>query len=512
MSSRARKPGCGRREFLATLGAAAACGRNRPPNILLALADDQSWQHTQASGDPNVRTANFDRVAREGVRFEHSFCASPSCTPSRTSILTGRHMWQTGEGGVLYGALDPAIPVFPHLLADAGYHTGFTGKGWGPGEWQAAGLQRHPLGKEYNRRTFAHAASSGISDGDYAANFQDFLNERPAPAPFFFWFGCREPHRPYEDGYGARQGKRLDSVRVPPFWPDAGEVRSDILDYCAEIDWFDRELGSLLAILEKAGELDRTLVVVTSDNGMPFPRAKANLYDWGVRMPLAIRWPARIQGGRVRSDFVSHVDLAPTFLEAAGLIARQGMSGSSLLQPGGNRDCVYTGMERHTWCRPDGATYPMRAIRTKDFLYIRNFAPDRWPTGGPDFISSNKTAHGDVDEGPTKTFMVAHQKNYARQFDLGFGKRPVEELYDLAKDEFQMNNVAADAGFSAEKQQLWAKLRQYLEKTGDPRISGHDPWQALTYRQTAGFGAAYNRSLPESVREEAAGRGSHKPE
>jgi N-sulfoglucosamine sulfohydrolase len=244
-----------RREFLAAavaIGATAGCSRNRPPNILFALADDQSWLHTGAMGDPNVRTPNFDRVAREGVRFQHSYCASPSCTPSRTSILSGRHMWQTGEGGVLYGALDPGIPLFTHMLADDGYHTGFTGKGWGPGEWQAAGLKRHPLGKEYNQRAFPHAASSGISDGDYAANFQDFLNERPQGAPFFFWFGCREPHRPYEDGFGTRQGKRLEGVRVPPFWPDSKEIRSDILDYCTEIDWFDREVGAMLAILEKS--------------------------------------------------------------------------------------------------------------------------------------------------------------------------------------------------------------------------------------------------------------------
>ena len=142
-----------RREFLAAaLAATVACGRSKPPNILFALADDQSWLHTGASGDRNVNTPNFDRIAREGTRFNHSYCASPSCTPSRSAILTGRHIWQTGEGGVLYGTLPPQIPLFPQLLADAGYHTGFTGKGWGPGEWQAGGLARHPIGKEYSRR------------------------------------------------------------------------------------------------------------------------------------------------------------------------------------------------------------------------------------------------------------------------------------------------------------------------------------------------------------------------
>jgi len=245
---------------------------------------------------------------------------------------------------------------------------------------------------------------------------------------------------------------------------------------------------------------------------MPFPRAKANLYDWGVRMPLAMRWPARIQPGKVSDDFASHVDLAPTFLEAAGLTRPAGISGSSLLQTVALRDCVYTGMERHTWCRPDGATYPMRAIRTRDFLYIRNFQPDRWPTGGPQFVSSNRTFHGDVDEGPSKTFMTAQREKYAREFDLAFGKRPEEELYDLAKDAFQVNNVAKDAAYAGHKQKLWDRLRQYLQETGDPRIAGQDPWQAFVYRQTIGFGAAFNRSLPRAVRDEAAGRASHKPE
>jgi len=501
-----------RREFLAAaVAATAACGKTRPPNILFALADDQSWLHTSISGDPNVKTPNFDRIAREGLRFNHSYCASPSCTPSRSAILMGRHIWQAGEGGVLYGTLPPQIPLFPHLLADVGYHIGFAGKGWGPGEWQAGGLTRPPIGKEYNRRKLEHPVSSGISDDNYAADFQDFIDDRPASAPFFFWFGSREPHRLYQEGFGVAQGKHLDAVKVPPFWPDSKEVRGDILDYCAEIDWFDRQLGEMLGLLEKKGELDRTLVVVTSDNGMPFPRAKANLYDWGVRMPMAMRWPARIQPG-VTDDFASHIDLAPTFLEAAGLTPPAGTSGTSLLRTGARRDCVYTGMERHTWCRPEGATYPMRAIRTRDFLYIRNFKPDRWPTGGPDFVSSNKTFHGDVDEGPTKTFMVAQPEKYPRQFEQSFGKRPEEELYDLAKDEFQMNNVAADGKYKEPKEKLWARLRKCLEETGDPRIAGQDPWQGYVYRQTIGFGATFNRSLPESEREEARKRASHKPE
>jgi N-sulfoglucosamine sulfohydrolase len=289
------------------------------------------------------------------------------------------------------------------------------------------------------------------------------------------------------------------------------------MDYQAEIDWFDSQLAKLLARLEEMRELDRTLIVVTSDNGMPFPRAKANLYDWGVRMPLAMRWGGHVTAGRVIEDFTSHIDLAPTFLDAAGLKPAQGMSGRSLLPLlAGTRvaaqDCVFTGMERHTWCRPDGATYPMRAIRTREFLYIRNFAPDRWPTGGPEFVSSNKTFHGDVDEGPTKTFMVAEQKRYGREFELGFGKRPAEELYDLAKDPFQVNNVAGEAPYADARRRLRGRLESYLKDTGDPRAAGQDPWQGYAYRQTIGFGASFNRSLSEEERRIARTRDTHKPE
>ena len=275
--------------------AIAGYGRtgHKRPNILFAIADDQSWPHAGAYGDRVARTPAFDRVAKEGVLFTHSFAASPSCTPSRSAVLMGRHVWQVEEAGVLYGTIDPKYPLFTHLLEDAGYHTGFTGKGWGPGDWRAGGLKRHPNGKEYNRRLHEAAPRVGIDARDYAANFEDFLHERKAGSPFCFWFGSTEPHRPYGQGAGVRIGKKLAEVSVPPFLPDAEVVRGDLLDYYSEIEWFDEQLARMIRILEKSGELDNTLVVVTSDNGLPFPRAKTTLYDWGVRMPLAIRWGGR---------------------------------------------------------------------------------------------------------------------------------------------------------------------------------------------------------------------------
>lgn len=513
-----------RRELLAgSMGlAAAGCAPGPdqpPPNILLAYTDDQSYPHASALGDPVVRTPAFDRVAGEGVLFAHSYTACPSCTPSRSALLTGRPIWRVGEAGVLYGTLPAEYPLFPHLLADAGYHTGFVGKGWGPGDWRAGGLERHPLGTEYADR-LEPDPPHGIDIRDYAGNFEDFLDARPDGAPFFFFFGATEPHRDYEPGIGERSGLDPASVKVPPYLPDAPEVRSELLDYYFEIEHFDRHLGRMLDRLERIGELDNTLVVVTSDNGMPFSRTKATLYDGGTRMPTAVRWGERVAGGRRLEDFISHIDFAPTFLEAAGLDGNPMHDGRSLIplltssgegRVEGDRDHVITAMERHTWCRPAGGTYPMRAIRTHDYLYIRNFEPDRWPTGGPEFISSNKAPHGDIDDGPFKDFMLRPEtrRDFPQEFEVGFGKRPLEELYDCKADPHQMHNLAGDPAHREVKEQLWARLEASLQASGDPRIEGDDPWQGYAYRQIDGFGATYNRLLSDEERHEARGRGKH---
>lgn len=515
-----------RRGWLAAAGAlpgvfSAACTvpkKIRRPNILFAMADDQSWPHAGSYGGGQVSTPAFDRVAGEGALFANSFSACPSCTPSRSAILAGQHIWRLGAAGVLYGTIPPETPLFSHLLADDGYHVGYTGKGWVPGDWSAAGLSRNPLVSEYNSIT-ADVVPPGIDPRDYSANFESFLADREEDQPFFFWFGAFEPHRIYGQGLGRDAGKDAAKVTVPAIWPDADLVRNDILDYFYEIEWFDQHLARMLTALEARGELENTIVVVTSDNGMPFPRAKVNLYDGGVRMPLAIRWGAEVAAGQSVDSLVSHTDFAPTFLEAAGLPIPEQMTGRSLLpmvRGDGyeERDAVFTALERHTWCRPEGATYPIRAVRTADHLYIRNFEPERWPTGGPDFTSSNKTPHGDVDGCPTKDFMLLpeNRDRYREQHDLCFGKRPAEELYAVAGDPWQVDNLAADAEHAETKERLSARLEAELRATGDPRIAGEDPWQAYVYHQTIGYGATFNASLTEAERDAAAGRGAHKPE
>ena len=443
-------------------GAAAADETQSPradtrPSILFAIADDWAWPHAGVYGDKVVKTPTFDRLAREGVLFNRAYCASPSCSPSRASILTGQMFWRLQEGANLWSTLSRRFEVYPDLLEAAGYVVGFQGKGWGPGDFKAGGWDRNPAGAAFK-------------------NFAAFLNTVPQGRPFCFWFGSHDPHRPYEKGSGLTGGKRRQDVHVPPFLPDSSEVRGDLLDYYFEVERFDRDAQGMLALLEKAGRLDSTIVVMTGDNGIPFPRAKTNLYDCGVHQTLAVRWPARAKGGRVVDDFISFTDFAPTFLEAAGLKPRPDMTGRSFLDiltgdKAGRvdpaRDRVFVGRERHTNRREGGVGYPCRAIRTDDYLYIRNFKPDRWPAGdGEDY--------GDIDGGPTKTFMMQNRSapEVKPLFHLAFEKRPAEELYDLKKDPGELTNAADLGEYAQVKKRLADDLMHHLAATKDPRASG----------------------------------------
>jgi N-sulfoglucosamine sulfohydrolase len=441
----------------------------RRPNVLLAIADDWSFPHASVYGDTLVRTPTFDRIAREGARFTHAFAAAPSCTASRAALLTGQAIHRLAEGGNLHGFLPRAHPVYPDLLEAAGYGVGFTGKGWGPGQFEPGGRTRNPAGPRFG-------------------SVDEFLERRDKAKPFVFWFGSQDPHRPYDAGTGAQSGMRPEQVQVPRFLPDTAEVRQDILDYYYEVQRFDRDLGRVLESLARAGELDNTIVVVTSDNGMPFPRAKATVYDGGARVPLAIRWPGVATPGGDIQAFVSLADLAPTIMEAAGLTPPAVMTGRSLLplvrgEAQTGRDRVFIERERHANVRRGDLSYPVRAMRTRDHLYIRNFRPDRWPAGDPEqYVAVGP--FGDIDGGPTKSLLLDRRTDpaIASFFDLATARRPAEELYDLTRDPSQIADVARDSKYGDALQRLRAELDRWLSATGDPRATvDDDRWDRFPY-------------------------------
>ncbi len=443
-----------------SLAAADAAPR---PNILLVLADNWAWPDARVCGNPLVKTPAFDRLAGEGVLFRNAFCHAPSCAPARAALLTGRPIHQLEDGANLWGHLPARFQVYPDLLEAAGYVVGYAGKGWSPGRIEEAGRTRNPAGPQFE-------------------SFARFLSELPADRPFCLWYGDLHPSRQKMVwGSGVAAGMRPEQVVVPPYLPDTAEVRSNILDYYLAVEKFDQAVNEILGQLAASGRAGNTLLVVAGDNGWQMPRGLANLYDSGTRVPMVVRWPLVIRGGRVSDEFADFLDLAPTFLEAAGVPKPAEMLGRSLLGllrgdtvPG--REQVFLERERHANVRRGDLGYPARGVRTREFLYIRNDHPERWPAGDPEFYHA-VGPFGDVDQSPTKDLILARREDpaIAPYFALSFGKRPAEELYDLAQDPQQVQNVAARPEYAAAKARLRARLDEWLQATGDPRAAQSDP-------------------------------------
>jgi N-sulfoglucosamine sulfohydrolase len=443
------------------------------PNILILMSDNHSWNHLGCYDDPVINTPTIDQLSESGIRFTNAYCSAPSCTPARASMLTGQDIWRLEEGANLWGILPVKFEVYTDMLEEAGYLVGYEGKGWGPGDYGAGGRSRNPAGERFN-------------------SFEEFYNEKEKGQPFCYWFSSRDPHRPYKAGGWEKSGIDPDEIVVPPYLPDNEEVRKDIGDYYAEIQNFDRDVASYIQLVKEMGQLENTLVVVCSDNGWQMPRGLANLYDFGTRIPLIVSMPERYKGGRVIDDFVSLNDFAPTFLELAGLSIPENMTARSFVnllesEKEGiidkKRDFIVTARERHAFVRKGGTGYGARSIRTKEFLYIRNYEPDSWPAGEPPL-------YGDVDAHmlhypcATKMHMLANKdKEGVRDlFRLAFEKRPAEELYDLTKDPFQMTNIAGNADYGEVRKMLSDKLSNHLRENGDPReLGGEMKWLGARY-------------------------------
>lgn len=505
--------------LLLMAGAPMAAGQR--PNIVFCFADDWGrYASAYAAIDdrPSInqvlRTPNVDAIAGQGVLFRNAFVTAPSCTPCRSSLLSGQYFWRTGRGAILQTAQwDEKIPSYPLLLKEAGYHIGKSHKVWSPGTPADApyGGQQfayEKAGREFN--DFSENASKMVREGmafeqakakllgQVRGNFEAFLEKRPAGQPFCYWFGPTLTHRKYEKGSGkALWGIDPDALKgkLPKFLPDVPEVRADVADYIGEVQAWDAGLGVIVAKLRELGEFDKTLLVISGDHGMPgIPGGKCNLYDFGTGVALIVRGPG-IPGGRVVDDFVNLMDLAPTFLEAGGVKAPAAMTGRSIMnvlrseksgQIDPARTFVVTGRERHVADARDGyLPYPHRAIRTADLLYIRNFAPDRWPMGrpapegdaapSPGALENNTfAAFADMDASPTKAWLIGQRmaEQWKWHYDYAFAKRPAEELYDLKADPDQTKNVAGEPAYAERKREMSERLMKVLKETEDPRVTG----------------------------------------
>lgn len=498
----------------------AEATETKRPNILFFFADDWGryasiYADANGAGGINdvVRTPNFDRIARSGVLFRNAHVNAPSCTPCRSSLLSGQYFWRTGQGAILRGAVwDETIPAYPLLLKDAGYHIGKTYKVWSPGSPADApyGGQKFSYQKSGGRfNQFSQNVTKLIGQGvkpdeakeelysEIRGNFAAFLEARPADQPFCYWFGPTNVHRSWTKGSGKNLwGIDPDQLKgkMPAYLPDVPEVREDLADYFGEIAAWDAGIGALMKQLEDSGELDNTLIVISGDHGAPgFPHGKCNLYGFGTGVSLSISGPG-VKGGRIVDDFVNLTDLAPTFLEAAGVSVPEVMTGrslwpvlkseaSGLVDP--NRTWVVTGRERHVEiARADYSPYPQRAIHTADHLLIINFRPERWPLGDPyrldgddvptadEITNTTRVTHPDEDAGPTKAWLVGvrNSPEWKSHYDWVYGKRQKYELYDRRKDPHETKNVADDPAYAQVKAALEEQLLTELKRTGDPRM------------------------------------------
>jgi len=488
-----------------------------PPNILIAMGDDISFPHMGAYGTRWVRTPGFDRVAEEGILFSNFYTPNAKSAPSRACFLTGRNSWQLEEAANHVPFFPAKFKSFIEVLGENGYITGYTAKGWAPGvAIDSSGKKRELTGKPYNSRRLS-PETKGISEIDYAANFEDFLNSRDKNKPFCFWYGSNEPHRGYESGSGVKKGmKKLSEIpEVFRFWPDNQVVRNDILDYAFEIEHFDNHLVKMLEILEKNGELENTIVIVTADNGMPFPRVKGQPYEYSVHMPMAIMWGNGIKRkGRTINDYLSFIDIAPTLLEVAGIDSTrnkmqpvQGKSFTDIFYTakegfvGKDRISMFIGQERHDVGRPDDAGYPVRGIIKDGFLYLKNYNPGRWPAGNPE------TGYLNCDGSPTKGMILMMRRTGISQeyWNLSFGMRGGEELYNISSDPECMNNLINNAGYNNTRQNLQSLLFDELIKQNDPRTQGNgDVFDKYIYANEAQRDF-YKRYMEGKIHRKAAG-------
>lgn len=447
------------------------------PNILFIIADDASMKSFDAYGDTFINTPAIDQLSKEGLVFENAYNCNPKCAPARASLVTGMYSWQLKDATNHWPNFPAEFKFYPHLLMEKGYDVGFTGKGWGPGKYAT---KYNPAGPEFNKIKLKQPYK-GITNIDYAANFEQFLADKTdkTGTPFCFWFGVKEPHRRYELDSYKKENKNLKDAEIPPFYPDNETIRGDILDYAVEVEWFDTHVGKAIKSLEKRGLLENTLVFITSDHGMPFPRVKGQIYEEGFHVPLIAYWKGKIKAGRTVKDFVNFPDVAPTLMEIAGEKPHKQMTGKSFTdiifsdksgQIDEKRDHVLLGKERHDIGRAnkDGInlSYPVRAIRNNQYLYAHNIKPERWPVGNPEYGLRN------VDPSPTKTYLE-DLKAGNQFYEMSFGKRPEEELYNIVKDPHCMNNLALLPEYKETCATLRAAMEKELIAQGDPRTLGN---------------------------------------
>lgn len=465
------------------------------PHMLLIIADDVSWDDLGCYGNPFARTPNLDSLAKSGRRFDQAYLTASSCSPSRSSIITGRYPHNNGKASELHQPIAVHLPWFPQLLRDAGYFTAIVGK-------------HHMTVDEPTSATSARAKPFDLVDAGKApgnsgghAHWRRTLQERPKDKPFFGWFAALDAHRDWdadqewdESKYGPKH--RKDQIVLPAFLVDDDATRKDLASYYNEITRFDYYVGQVVEELKSQQIFDNTLIFILADNGRPFPRAKTRLHDSGMKTYLIAHWPQGIDSpGKPSSSLVSTIDLAPSYLEAAAVELPDTFQGVSMLPI---LKTAETTIRRHAFSEHNWHDYEAhgRAVRSGGYLYIRNHRPQLAWQGPADSVRS--PSH--------QSLLAANALNAlnAIQAEVLMVPRPIEELFRTADDPDQINNLVDSLADKAIKKRLAALLDRWIDETGDdvPNNLSLDSFDRETGQSLKKRSQAY-RGIPAGERRRA---------
>lgn len=434
------------------------------PNILFLLSDDHSYPFLSCYGDSNVKTPNLDRLAGEGIKFHRFFTAAPQCVPSRAALVTGRS--PVAARMTRFSAPLPRDEVtLPELLRDqADYYTGICGRSFHLDGSNKSGQALVKVFDQNNLKTFKDRVSFLRTGPDKGVSnqFSEFLDAKPTDKPFFMWANFSDPHHVWD----APEKFRPDptSLKLPHHWPELPGMRNQLADYCAEINRLDGAVGEVVALLEKRGLLEKTLIVFAGDNGAALPHGKGSLYDPGSNVPFLVRWPGVVKPGGESRVLVSGEDLAPTLLAAAGLVKYPKMSGVSILpllkgeayQP---RKFLFVERGPHgsapVTSKMSSSGYDLsRAVRSDRYKFIYNCTP--WIPYSP------------VDSAGGAAWKEIQAENATGQLPSGLkttyfsSPRPVYELYDLENDPSELDNLSGQAVVASDEQRLREALAEKM--------------------------------------------------
>lgn len=438
------------------------------PNIVLIIADDMNWDDCGAYGHPAIRTPNIDALAADGLLFQHAYLTTNSCSPSRSSILTGQYPHNTGAEQ-LHWPLPAQSRTVAEELQGLGYYTAAAGK-WHLGDAVRSHFDRIyeastagfvlPSGKDGQPGKMVAAQPSGCEDWEQA------LDDRPRDKPFFLWLAALDPHREYTPG-ALQPPHQLSDVIVPAHLPDTPAVREDLRLYYDEIGRLDGYVGKVVAKLKEQAVDENTLIVFISDNGRPFPRDKTTLYDGGIRTPWICRWPQRIPAGVTTTSLVSAVDIAATFLEVAGgdksALGGTGKSFAGVLEDSTLEYREYAFAEDHWHDYEDHA----RCVMDQRFKLIRN-----------DYVDLPSTPSADAGRGLTWQAMLKLQAagELAPHQQMCFlAPRPAWQLFDLQRDPGELVNRYEDAAYASIRHELEVALAAWTIETDDYLPSRRTP-------------------------------------